>query len=73
MLLHQHKTRLYLPFALERKYPHAGYEWIWQHVFPSDRISKYPRTGVVRRHYLHESSLQKALKQAVRQRVSKNG
>jgi integron integrase len=46
---------VYLPFALERKYPHAGYEWIWQHVFPSDRISKDPRTGIVRRHYLHES------------------
>jgi integron integrase len=56
-----------LPFALERKYPHAGYEWIWQYVFPSARISKDPRTGVVRRHYLHESFLQKALKQAVRQ------
>jgi integron integrase len=58
---------VYLPFALERKYPHAGYEWIWQYVFPSDRISKDPRTGIVRRHYLHESGLQKAIKQAVRQ------
>jgi integron integrase len=58
---------VYLPFALERKYPHAGYEWIWQYVFPSDRISKDPRTGIVRRHYLHESGLQKAMKQAVRQ------
>ncbi len=57
---------VYLPFALERKYPHAGYEWSWQYVFPSERISKDPRTGIVRRHYLHESGLQKAMKQAVR-------
>jgi integron integrase len=58
---------VYLPFALERKYPHAQYEWIWQFVFPSGNISKDPRSGVVRRHHLHESGLQKALKQAVRQ------
>ncbi len=58
---------VYLPFALERKYPHAGYEWIWQFVFPSGNISTDPRTGIVRRHYLHESGLQKAMKQAVRQ------
>lgn len=58
---------VYLPFALERKYPHAQYEWIWQFVFPSGNISKDPRSGVVRRHHLHESGLQKALKQAVYQ------
>jgi integron integrase len=58
---------VYLPFALERKYPHAQYEWIWQYVFPSERISKDPRSGIVRRHYLNESGLQKAMKQAVRQ------
>jgi integron integrase len=58
---------VYLPFALERKYPHAKYEWIWQFVFPSGNISKDPRSGVVRRYHLHESGLQKALKQAVRQ------
>jgi integron integrase len=58
---------VYLPFALERKYPRAKYDWIWQFVFPSGSISKDPRSGEVRRHHLHESSLQKALKQAVRQ------
>jgi integrase len=50
---------VYLPFALERKYPHAGYEWSWQYVFPSERISKDPQTGIVRRHYLHESGLKR--------------
>ncbi|BAZ41991.1 putative transposase [Calothrix sp. NIES-4101] len=56
----------YLPFALERKYPRAKYDWIWQFVFPSGSISKDPRSSEIRRHHLHESSLQKVLKQAVR-------
>jgi integrase len=55
---------VYLPFALERKYPHAGRHWTWQHVFPSDRLSKDPRTGMIRRHHLSESALQKAVSQA---------
>jgi integrase len=57
---------VYLPFALERKYKNADRDWVWQYVFPSDRISSDPRSGIVRRHHLHESGLQKALKQAVR-------
>jgi integron integrase len=56
---------VYLPFALEKKYPRAKYDWIWQFVFPSFGLSKDPRSGEVRRHHLHQSSLQKALKQAV--------
>jgi integrase len=56
---------VYLPFALEKKYPNANREWIWQFVFPSDRISTDPRSGAVRRHHLHESGLQKSLKYAV--------
>jgi integron integrase len=57
---------VYLPFALERKYKNADRDWVWQYVFPSDRISSDPRSGIVRRHHLHENGLQKALKQAVR-------
>jgi len=57
---------VYLPFALERKYKNADQEWVWQFVFPSDRISQDPRSGIIRRHHLHESGLQKALKQAVK-------
>ncbi|MGJ3248779.1 MAG: integron integrase [Elainellaceae cyanobacterium] len=56
-----------LPFALERKYPNANRDWIWQYVFPSGRIVKDPRSREMRRHHLHESGIQKALKQAVRQ------
>jgi hypothetical protein len=52
--------------ALERKYPHADKEWIWQYVFPAIGMTKDPRTNLVRRYHLHESGVQKALKQAVR-------
>jgi integron integrase len=55
-----------LPFALERKYPNANREWAWQYVFPSGRIVKDPRSDLMCRHHLHESSVQKAVKQAVR-------
>jgi len=56
---------VHLPFALERKYPHADKEWIWQHVFPAIGMTRDPRTNLVRRYHLHESGVQKALKQAV--------
>ncbi len=57
---------VYLPYALERKYPNANREWIWQYVFPSQRLSVDPRSGVVRRHHLHETGLQKAVRAAAR-------
>ncbi|MBI4550936.1 MAG: integron integrase [Candidatus Latescibacteria bacterium] len=57
---------VYLPFALERKYPHASQEWGWQYVFPAKSLSSDPRTGLRRRHHVHESSLQKAVKAAAR-------
>jgi integron integrase len=57
---------VYLPYALERKYPYSGRDWVWQYVFPSNRLSKDPRTGIVRRHHASESSLQKAVKEAAR-------
>jgi len=57
---------VYLPHALERKYPNANSEWAWQWAFPSDRLSVDPRSGVTRRHHIAESSLQKTVKEAVR-------
>jgi len=56
---------VYLPDALEKKYPHAGKEWGWFWVFPSRSIATDPRTGVVRRHHAHEQALQRAIKKAV--------
>jgi integrase len=71
--LQQGHGSVYLPFALERKYPNADRQWTWQYVFPSVGLSRDPRTGVIRRHHLHESGLQKAIKQAVRQtKIEKN-
>ncbi len=57
---------VYLPYALERKYPDAAREWAWQYVFPADRISLDPRSGIHRRHHRDESALQKAVRSAVR-------
>lgn len=56
---------VYLPAALERKYPHAAREWNWQYVFPAARFSVDPRSGVVRRHHLDQQLLQKAMKKAL--------
>ncbi len=57
---------VYLPFALERKYPYADRQWIWQYVFPADRVSQDPRSGVARRHHLHETGVQRAVRNAVK-------
>ena len=53
-----------LPFALSKKYPHAGKEWVWQYVFPATQRSTDPESGVVRRHHLHPSAVQKAVRRA---------
>jgi integrase len=58
--------RVYLPDALERKYPNATAEWPWQWVFPASRRSIDPRSGIERRHHQDESGLQKAIRQAAR-------
>jgi integron integrase len=57
---------VHLPHALARKYPNAPKEWAWQYVFPSGRISRDPRSDARRRHHLSPSSLQKAVKEALR-------
>ena len=56
---------VWLPFALERKYPSAATEWGWQWVFPSRAVSLDPRTGVRRRHHLDPATVDKAIKAAV--------
>jgi integron integrase len=55
-----------LPTALLRKYPNAGREWVWQWVFPATRIYRDRTTGQRRRHHLHETVLQRAVRSAVR-------
>lgn len=58
--------RVFLPDALERKFPLANRQWGWQWVFPAKSLSLDPRSGERRRHHAHENSLQKAVKKAVR-------
>jgi len=53
---------VYMPEALLRKYPSFENELKWQYVFPASVISKDPRSGVMRRHHLHETVLQKYVK-----------
>lgn len=58
--------RVYLPFALDRKYPGAGIEFGWQYCFPSSKRSTNPRTGVIARHHLYENNIGRAIKAAAR-------
>jgi integron integrase len=55
-----------MPPALARKYPQAPLQWGWQYVFPASAVGVDPRDGVRKRHHLHPSALQKAVKQAIR-------
>lgn len=57
---------VYLPFALDKKYPTAGRDWGWQYVFPSKNLSVDPRSDKTRRHHVDEKGVQRAVKQAVR-------
>ena len=52
--------------ALERKYPGAPREWPWQYVFPASRLCVDPADGKTRRHHLHETALQRAIRYAAR-------
>ena len=69
--LHQNDLKngngeVYMPNALARKYPNAAYGLAWQWVFPSGTLSVDPRSGRVRRHHIQPDSIQRAIKQAVR-------
>ena len=57
---------VWLPHALARKYPKAPKQWTWQYVFAASKVGPDPRTGEVRRHHIHASAVQKAMKHAVR-------
>jgi integron integrase len=68
--LHKHDLcagygEVYMPDALERKYPSASKETAWQFLFPSANISADPRSGVLRRHHIHPSTFQKHLRRAI--------
>jgi integron integrase len=69
--LHQHDLAqgfgaVYLPNALEKKYPHLNREWGWQYVFPALNRSIDPNSGVERRHHTQERPVQRAVKIAMK-------
>lgn len=68
--LHQHDLlrgygSVYLPFALVRKYPNAAQELAWQYLFPSVKLSRDPRSGLSRRHHIHENTFAAHMRQAL--------
>ena len=58
---------VYMPDALNRKYPSAARETIWQFLLPSSRVGKDPRSETIRRHHLHPSALSKHIRKAIKQ------
>ena len=58
--------RVWLPYALAQKYPNADREWPWQWVFPAVRRYRDAKSGMERRHHLHETCVQKAIRGAAR-------
>lgn len=55
---------VFVPDSVANKYPNAGKEWIWQYVFAHTRISRDPRSGIMRRHHMLENTLQVAVKKS---------
>ncbi len=60
-------TGVWLPEALERKYPGAGTQWAWYWLFPSRQVMRDPRSGLRRRHHVLDATFQHAIRQASRQ------
>jgi integron integrase len=58
---------VYLPDAVAHKHPGAGRQWMWQYVFPADRLSVDPRGQKVRRHHVNEVSLERAVARAAQE------
>ncbi len=56
---------VFIPFSIEKKYPDVGKELGWYFIFPGKSLSKDPMTGIIRRHHVHESNIQRAVKKAV--------
>lgn len=65
--------RVFMPFALSRKYTNAEKEWTWQYVFPSKCLGVNPRIGAQGRQHVSPSMMQKTFKEALRKsRIPKN-
>jgi len=62
----KNKGETILPYALARKYPNAGKEFGWQYAFPSDKFIKDKESGLIYRWHIHESTIQKSIKEAIK-------
>ena len=56
--------KVYLPYALEKKYPNAAAEWMWQYVFPATKRSVDPRSGKERRPHVQDQAIKQAVRDA---------
>ncbi|NOT06090.1 MAG: integron integrase [Anaerolineales bacterium] len=57
---------VYMPFGLDKKIPTGHKQWIWQYLFPASTLSPDPETKTMRRHHIHETALQRAIRDAAR-------
>lgn len=60
------KGETILPYALKNKYPNAAKEFGWQYAFPADKFIKEKETGLITRYHIHESTIQRAVHEAIR-------
>ncbi len=60
------KGETILPYALKKKYPNAGKEFGWQYVFPADKFIKEKESGLVFRYHVHETTIQRTVKEAIK-------
>ena len=56
---------VHMPYALDKKFPNANKQWIWQYIFPASNLYTDPQTGITARHHIHETALQRAIKEAL--------
>jgi integron integrase len=57
---------VFMPFGLDKKFPEAHKQWIWQYIFPATTLTPDTETGIVRRHHIHETALQRSIKDAAK-------
>jgi len=60
------KGSVYLPYSLAKKYPYADTELGWQYLFPAEKYSTDPRSGIIRRHHIGEQQIQRAVRLAIK-------
>ena len=56
---------VFIPYSIEKKYPNVGKKLGWYFIFPGNSLSKDSTTGIIRRHHVHESNIQRAVKKAI--------